>query len=578
METKMHLFKKITYYLSNKRFYLVFLFLFLLYGVFYYNTMHEQYPDEFDNILGGKYILKGILPYTGFFSHHGPVPYFISAVITIFSGVSFVRFRILYSIFLFLYLFGTYYFIAKSVGSVKTYFYLFFIVIIGLSSTYFWGHMLIADNIAAYSFIPAFGLLFLKIIYNQRLSLSDITFISLLTFLGVLSSLTFVYFSFIIYALLCFAVLLQHPIRKITKYHFKIIGILIAPFVVFLLYLLLTGSLREYVNQSILFNQRYYIYNYPRPENSTTFNPLRYAIVISRNFFNNYFELLRQAKDFNFAFPFNITLALANLSVVVYLLSRKKFLLTIVFFLLLTFANVRSSPLTSSEKDYQSAVYFLLSFFSLSFILPALYEELNTTIVYGKKIIFTFVFILLSIYAFFFCINIFYLFKERAYAKYMGSAPLIYDRPIIAPVINSITTPTDYAWVGPLEFEELLYMNAQLPSKYHMMIPVMEKSSQIQNDIVAEYSLHKPVVMYFDKEKYILGKNPEEYVPGFVQFISDNYITLYEYREGKIKYVSVPAISSQLDLEKKLYIDKDKKNDIIKKLLQNNLIREVESK
>src|SRR4051812_25119818 len=71
----------------------LFLFLFI-------NTIHESYPDECDNILGGTYILKGILPYTGFFSHHGPIAYFVAALIASFSGHSFVGFRIFYSIFL----------------------------------------------------------------------------------------------------------------------------------------------------------------------------------------------------------------------------------------------------------------------------------------------------------------------------------------------------------------------------------------------------------------------------------------------------------------------------------------------
>ena len=35
----------------------------LLFWILYTNTFHEEYPDEFDNILGGYYILHGKLPY-----------------------------------------------------------------------------------------------------------------------------------------------------------------------------------------------------------------------------------------------------------------------------------------------------------------------------------------------------------------------------------------------------------------------------------------------------------------------------------------------------------------------------------
>lgn len=70
--------------------------------IFLINTFHESYPDEMVKILGGNYITRGRLPFKGFFSNHGPVGYFTSFLINIFSGASFVKFRIFYSFFLFL--------------------------------------------------------------------------------------------------------------------------------------------------------------------------------------------------------------------------------------------------------------------------------------------------------------------------------------------------------------------------------------------------------------------------------------------------------------------------------------------
>ena len=74
-----------------------------LFCLFLLNAFHESYPDEFDNIMGGWYILHGKLIYSGFFTHHGPVPYFLAALLELFSWQSFVRFRIVYAIFLFLF-------------------------------------------------------------------------------------------------------------------------------------------------------------------------------------------------------------------------------------------------------------------------------------------------------------------------------------------------------------------------------------------------------------------------------------------------------------------------------------------
>jgi hypothetical protein len=51
-----------------KRNWLKILYLFSFFAILFANTFHEEYPDEYDNIVGGKLIVHGILPYTGFSS------------------------------------------------------------------------------------------------------------------------------------------------------------------------------------------------------------------------------------------------------------------------------------------------------------------------------------------------------------------------------------------------------------------------------------------------------------------------------------------------------------------------------
>src|SRR3989344_2656306 len=67
----------------------------LLFFLFLVNSVHESYPDEFDNILGGWYSLKGQLIYKDWFTHHAPIAYWTASLVEIFSGQSFVKFRIL---------------------------------------------------------------------------------------------------------------------------------------------------------------------------------------------------------------------------------------------------------------------------------------------------------------------------------------------------------------------------------------------------------------------------------------------------------------------------------------------------
>jgi hypothetical protein len=550
------------------------LFLLGYFAILYANTLHEEYPDEYDNILGGKFIVNGILPYTGFFSHHGPVAYFLSALIYLFSGNSFVKFRIIYSIFLFLYSLGIYQYLKKSIGKLETNFYFFFIVVVGIASTYFWGHMLVADNLSAYFIVPALALIILKVVYKKIMTRMDLIFVSILLSLSLLSALTVMYLVALTY-LFCFYFYLKGTDFKITlKNIISFSLIMLAPYLVFGAYLVITQSFGEYLYQSIVFNQKYYIYNYPVPP-SGIINPFRYAVIIFHNFYFSFYGLLISIKDLNFAFPFTRAMGIADVALIGYFLLRRNFALSIFFLLSLVFANSRSSPLDSSEKDYQAAVYIMISLFSMCFFISKAWSDLKNNEEHRARLILSFFLLLVGTYSVFNIIFLFSRFQEKVYQKYMGNAALIYDRPDIAPIMNKIVGPNDYMWIGPLEFKEYLYANGKLPSKYQFLIPGMGRSEKIKTEIINDFTKHKPTILYFDKRFNILGSTPETYAKFFTAFLSENYITLYEYKDGNIQYRSLIPISDRIDLETKLYINKDKKQEVIAKMLSENLIKKV---
>ena len=547
------------------------IYLFLLFSIFYSNTFHEEYPDEYDNILGGKFIVHGILPYTGFFSHHGPVGYFLAAILYLLSGSSFVKFRIVYSVFLFLYSLGIYKYLKKSVGKIETKFYLFFLLILGIASTYFWGHMLIADNLSAYFIVPTLALIILKVVYKKLITRSDLIFISILLSLALLSALTVIYLVAFIY-LFCFYFYLKDVgFRIVWKNIIYFLLIMIAPYVIFAIYLFISGSFPDYIYQSIILNEKYYIYNSPSSP-SGMINPIRYAIVIFHNFYYNFTNLLFQFKDFNFVFPFNITLAIADFALIIYLFMRKHYALSILLILSLVYSNVRSSPLDSSEKDYQAAVYILISLFSMCFFLVKACGDLKSENEYGKKMILSVFIALVGLYSFFNIIFLFGKFQEKVYTKYMGTASLIYDRPDLAPIINKILRPNDYIWIGPLDFKDYLYVNStKLASRYHFLIPAMGRSEKIKAEMISDFVRNKPKVIFFDQNFSVLGNNPQSYAPFFVFFLKENYITLYGYKNNK--YITTIPVSNTVDLEAKMYIRKENADEIIAKLLSLGIVK-----
>ena len=557
---------------KSKKFWLCVGFGFLVLVIFLINTLHESYPDEYDNVLGGWYLLHGSLFYKDWFTHHGPVAYVISAFINLFAFHSFVRFRFIYAVYLFLLTFGSFEFLRRRLKGVDMSFYLYFILLLGLSATYFWGHMLLADNVSAFFLLPVFALVFLKVLNNRILETKDYIFISLFSSFALLSALTYAFlvaglWIFLgIYYFVCYK--RNFNIRQILK----IAAIFFAPYLIFLIYLILTGSLFDYFDYAIKFNREFYIY-YPGLSGKPPANPIRYAIVIAQGFHNNFSSLLNQVKTFNFDFPFNIALEVSNSALGIYLLIKKKYMAFLFVLGMLIYANARTSPLSSGETDYQSAVYIMFSLFNTAFAIFAIHKELNLNIDYAKKVILSGVFIILLIYSFYNFTFILRKFSYKAYDKYMGFAPLIYDRPKIAPFINQIETKNDYAWIGPFNYEDLYYMNAKVPTTFDAFLPGMGHYPQIQTQMLSEFGKNKPDVMYFNKDYYILGASPKEYGQFFLNFLGQNYVTLGDYVNQGQKYTS--NYDPSLILDQRLFINKSKADEIVNKMLERNLIKPI---
>lgn len=563
--------KKVFSLIKNKEFVLVSAFFLLILCMVLLNAPHERYPDEFDNILGGKYLLSGKLIYSGWFTHHGPFAYYLSALIDLIGGTSFVHFRYIYAIFIFIFTLGTYIFLRKSLKGININFYLLFIFIVSLASTYFWGQMLLADILAAYLMAPVFCLVFLKIINRKKFELHDYIFISVLSSCALLSALTYLFLISGLYLFLAIYYFIQEKGNYKIVDILKIAFILVAPYIIYLIYLFVTRSFDDYLLAAIKFNKDYYIY-YPGLEGKPPMNPIRYGIIILQGFHNNYSSLLISARDFNFTYPFNITLAVANAVLAIYLILKRKYYALLLLIGFLAFANARSNPLESRETDYQSAVYIVISMFSLSYVLPQLYKELNMNIDYAKKLIFSFLFLVLLVYSFFGFTYILRKFSYKTYNRYMGLAAGIYDGPRIAPYINRIVEPNEYSWIGPFAFEELYYTKSKVPSKYQIYLPGMGKSQEMTDALISDFNKNKPEVIYFDKDYYILGNSPKEYGKPFLEFLNENYVLLDGYNNGEFVYSN--AVDPSLLLQSKLYIKKTSADKIIERLKREGLITE----
>jgi hypothetical protein len=554
---------------------LIFSFLLL---IFFLNTFHEEYTDEYDNIVGGKFIAEGKLPYRDLFQHHQPFPYILSAVLFSFSGQSFVSFRILLSIVYFVINVGAYFLLKRKFKKVDIKFYLGLLFIFAISATYLWGQMLLADTLAAYLVIPAYAILLLKELNNESFDRSDLMFFSVFAFFTWLTSMTYIYLLAGLYLYAMYLYIKSKVKLKFSRKHvFNAVVILGFPFVVFFVYLGITGSLGEWYFAAVEYNQKYYIYNYPRPP-GTPVNPIRYATIIVLNFFNNFLSAIENIKNFQMGDPLPSALALFNISFFVYILLKKKYALILPFLSVLIFSNVRTNPAKIKETDYQVIVYVYSSFLLGALTLSNLVDDINKKKLseassgIGKLLI-----VFLGIYWFFTYYFLGLRFYQKYHAKYMGNAPLIYNRPQVAPIINQITSKENYAWVGPYEPEEVFFLKAQTPSKYYWFLDHAKRDKKIQREMLNDYRQNRPKVVVFKRDYAPWGGNAYTFNYFFVDFLDENYFRLTDVNEksDNIKYKWKVENTMNFNLEKDFNFDKGRKDEILKEVIDKDLIEET---
>lgn len=555
---------KQTYYklLEHKIVTITFIFIFFTLLI---NSLHTSYPDEFENIVGGYFILHGRLPYTGFFTHHGPFAYFFAAIIGIFSGGSFVNFRILLAVAYFILHLSFYFYIKYRFGLRVSHVILVFSLFLALCATYVWGHMLLADSLVGLLLIPAYIITFLIILKNEALSVADSVLISLLAFSTLLTSLTFVYAIMFLYIFTIYWWIKTKTYPFISKQSFRFYLILTTPYILFLIYLIVTNSLFDYYYQAIFFNQAYYLEALPSR------NPLRLAIVILYSFLEHYRAILAQVKDLNFGTPMPHTLALANLLMIIYLIVNKKIASMLFLIAILVYVNVRSNPYSTSETDYQGIPYHYLSLFNGIFLIALMWQDLKDKLDQNKKIIYSFFLILLGAYFLFLFLFLLEQAGGKAYKKYMGTQSTIYDRPAVAPTLNKLLDKNDFYYIGPFAFEDHLYMKSRLASRYFVTIPAMDKSDKIKTELLEDIKKNKPKIVVFDTEFTIFGSTPGKYL---VNYLRDNYFILEQLHDEKSmqKFTVAPKLYGDYELERHFFFDKSRKDELIRKLIDEKII------
>ena len=529
--------------------------------IFLVNSQYVAYPDEFVNILGGKFILEGKVPYRQFFDHHLPGAWYLSALMLLFSFGSFIKFRYIWAIVQFVVLLLVRRFINKRNKELTPLFTIFFLVY-PMITMYYWTHLFIADGIAFLFFSALFWMLFVES-YQTKSTLKTIIFLSICNTAFVFSSLTYIYIALLFFAWIFILFLRLKP--KLKDY-LILFGISAIPYVLYGFYLLISNSWKEFYISNFVYNTTLYM-SVPNYTPGHFFNPFKFALTIIFNFFNTYIPLLVRIKEFNLYFPVDLVLALSTFLLFIYLLKELP-LIGVLYFLVLSFSAPRSNLMKIGETDYQSGLFIALGTISF-FLLLWRYKQLKFAFE-PLEIIRKFLIAMVVLYGVFAGIFLLQNTYNKYYLRYTQKMPSIYDHAPTGFFINEILGKDDYYWVGPYEpNEEFFVKAAKLPGKFPTLLPQFRESEYFSSEFIKQFEANPPKIIIYKHEASIFGTPALEFGKFFTDWMENKYISLEHIKgRGLVVLKSPETFNMRTDV----YLSKDYEKEILLHLKEKGYI------
>lgn len=518
--------------------------------IFLTNTLYVSYPDEFINLLAGKAINAGKIPYREFFDHHLPFAWYLASVFLWFSGNSYVVFRIIWALFNFACLFSVFHYLSKTNKELAKY-YLIYIGIFPFVTVYYWLHLYLADSLAFLSFSIILWLLIGET-YKKNSSSKTLLTLSLLNFIFVFSSMSFIYIAAILYLWMLY---LLNKNKIDIKKSLILILVSILPYVLYACYLFLTNSYKEFYISNIVYNTKLYI-SIPNYTRGRMFNPIKFALTLIFNFYQNYLVLISHIKDFNLFLPVDLTLGLGSLLLLVFLFFESKIIFFFVF-LIMSFSAPRSEVTSIGETNYQIGIFIAFGLiaaiwtFWRSEHLKVSHDLLNSLKNFAVG--------LLIVY---FSFSVLFLVKntyDKFFKRYTQVMPGIYDLAPAGNFIDDILEKDDYFWIGPYEPHESFFVKkAHLAGKYPSLLPQFREDDYFKNGFTEQFKDNPPKLIIFKHDASIFMTPAMEFGKFFIDWMKDKYTSI-----ENIKGIEVVNNPSNFTLRTDLYL----RNENIKELL-----------
>jgi len=334
----------------------------------------QNFIDEVDNIIGGMLITKGKILYKDYYIQHTPIAYFLCAILSLCQAESVEQFRLIYYVLITFVWMGLYIRHKDNFGKTKMILLPILQIILGVaiaSET----TMILSDNIQAICMI-ALVLEFLQYLKDEKIDWKRSIIVSLSIFFSFGSAFISVYQIFAI----CLGVVVNEIIywvknKKITlkkclQRYWKLIVVCIIPFVVVLIYFVLTNSLNEAYEQAYKFNTE--VYSYYTGLGDNIIAPF---LIGTKNFIQiipDSIQNIFTGKDVNVSI-IKLLVGIEIFFVVVKMICKKEYFKSIILVMFMEFGFIRDS-------------FHLIAFWSSVLIIILVEFNYNKKSIVQKKI------------------------------------------------------------------------------------------------------------------------------------------------------------------------------------------------
>ena len=496
----------------------------LLLGSFFYfsSIIYLVSPDEIDNILGGKLILDGIFPYTGFFSHHAPGMYFVAALLQPVVQDDVFAFRLLFNLLTFCLLLTTFFYARRVTGLGAAVYFL--LACIGHSVAY--SHLALGESLIA-ALLPLLILL-LVFPHRQVIGIKLLVVLSVSLFVIPFVSITYVFAALVLYLLIAIKIFRQQTSR--SRLPQRLVGYasaLVAPYIIAGTVVAVSGGFSALKYDLLTFNAHIYASMVGEQGGealksfaSMIFGTLQQLGEVGRNILNPDYTV-------------QVLLLIGFLLFCMYLWQTGKKIEAVVVLLLGILLNTRSNyfnpPAMTSPIDqlaqhaapYISVVLLAGSLSAALLLAPSLQASSRYKPIQSLRILSVIYLVVLPLVL----LGVWSMRMDSVLLSKTSPNYYRYSEQIKieqrAKLINRLTTSSEKAWAGPFEFSVQLNLESTPATRYTFYAPWVDRSHKFRSEFIHQLDTERPKVIYFG-EYYHEGK-PYSYSREVKDFLENQY-------------------------------------------------------